>query len=540
MARKDRIRKANKVLDDYLMNIPDEEEDKRKAAKDYKFDRSKYTAAQIKTAKENIAQMKAEKISSGKNGWSEEDYNLFTPLELDIVTENYGNRSRKIYAEQNRIANFTPEQQEAYDVEQKVEEEKQDAKREIDNERRYSEKFVESQDNQIKDFEGVWNDNIQELTIKNYIDNGNLTREEAEERTNRIRNERPRSDKRAEKKEERKRKKEDKANEAIEDQDKNVKGYGGEMTETIEGTFANEYIAEGMTEEEALQRVKSIREGRNTKEETNTYNPETFTGKLEAPSASTILPDEVDEQSGELTRRQTLDAQNAADSSIKDAAKPPPPTPPPSGGMDTAMAGSYISSIGQSAATTIDFISNVVDGPDKETNYFADYANRTLAKIDEIKRFAGVTRKMKLADTTMAEQGARAANRGTARGIGSLRALDLGIHIAGMGERRAIESEFATDVTKTLGMEADTLLNQDATRMGAETDRAEKEQMNKDTWKTNFSQSLMNIGSTAQNIGRNMNAGRSEEMGWDVTKSSSKYLTSEQIDEYYEFKKIYG
>ena len=540
MARKDRIRKANKVLDDYLMNIPDEEEDKRKAAKDYKFDRSKYTAAQIKTAKENIAQMKAEKISSGKNGWSEEDYNLFTPLELDIVTENYGNRSRKIYAEQNRIANFTPEQQEAYDVEQKVEEEKQDAKREIDNERRYSEKFVESQDNQIKDFEGVWNDNIQELTIKNYIDNGNLTREEAEERTNRIRNERPRSDKRAEKKEERKRKKEDKTNKAIEDQDKIVKGYGGEMTETIEGTFADEYIAEGMTEKEALQRVKSIREGRNTKGETNTYNPEAFTGKLEAPNSLTILPDEVDEQSGELTRRQTLDAQNAADSSIKDAAKPPPPTPPPSGGMDTAMAGSYISSIGQSAATTIDFISNVVDGPDKETNYFADYANRTLAKIDEIKRFAGVTRKMKLADTTMAEQGARAANRGTARGIGSLRALDLGIHIAGMGERRAIESEFATDVTKTLGMEADTLLNQDATRMGAETDRAEKEQMNKDTWKTNFSQSLMNIGSTAQNIGRNMNAGRSEEMGWDVTKSSSKYLTSEQIDEYYEFKKIYG
>ncbi|MHA1197769.1 MAG: hypothetical protein ACTSQF_00230 [Candidatus Heimdallarchaeaceae archaeon] len=198
--------------------------------------------------------------------------------------------------------------------------------------------------------------------------------------------------------------------------------------------------------------------------------------------------------------------------------------------------GSMISSIGQSAATTIDFISNVVDGPDKETNYFADYANRTLAKINEIKTFAGVTRKMKLADTTMAERGARAANRGTARGIGSLRALDLGVHIAGMKERRAIEGEFATDVTKTLGMEADTLLNQDSVRMGAETDRAEKEQMNRDTWKTNFSQSLMNIGSTAQNIGRNMNTEKSEEIGWGIAKSSSKFASEEEIEEFYKWK----
>jgi len=213
-------------------------------------------------------------------------------------------------------------------------------------------------------------------------------------------------------------------------------------------------------------------------------------------------------------------------------------------GVTDAGKGAAIGTIVGAAGSTLSSLVNLgvtLSSNDKEpSNPFAGYADRAMRKLDESKQFAGRNKDLQMQDLLLSENTARASNRNSARGINTMRALDLGSHIAGMGAERKINQDYNTTMQGIMGQEASTLLNADGVVMGAEERRNDRVQANKDNYRSNLSSNITDFGNMFQNMGKISNQQESDRIGASMIAKSGRYGTPAEYAELLEYRKNDG
>lgn len=200
-------------------------------------------------------------------------------------------------------------------------------------------------------------------------------------------------------------------------------------------------------------------------------------------------------------------------------------------GMNMAGAADAAGAVG-GALTSLTNLGIALTSKDKvPRSPFTTYATDALKKLDETKQFAGRVRSMQQQDLLLQEQGARRSARGSARGIGTFRAQELGIHIAGMGGRRAIDTDYYNRLEGIHGKEADVLLDRDRVRMGDEVRRQETIQKERDAYRSAISEAVSGVGTYAQQQAKMKNKERENKMKMDLGYFIGKYGPREDYKE---------
>ena len=203
-------------------------------------------------------------------------------------------------------------------------------------------------------------------------------------------------------------------------------------------------------------------------------------------------------------------------------------------GMDMSGMGNAVGAIGSTTASIVNLGITLASKEDETKNPFAGFATEALGKIGDIKSMAGRMKDLEMSDIALAEQGQRSRNRNMARGISDARGLDLGTHIAGLGARKDVVKDYTKNIMDADVAEMGLLIDKDKTIMGAEERRMERDQTNKDNYLSNLSSNIMDFGNISQQIGRNMNISKENEIGTKLA-GSGEYGTS---DEYLDYFKI--
>ncbi len=173
------------------------------------------------------------------------------------------------------------------------------------------------------------------------------------------------------------------------------------------------------------------------------------------------------------------------------------------------MVGAVSGAVGNLAnlATTIASRDQIKDNP------FANYASDALSKLASMKSMAGSMRDMQMQDATLSKNTARANNRNMARGVGDMRALDMGTHVAGLKNQRAINSAYENQIMNISGQEAGMLLDRDKTIMSGQERTDAINQANKDNYLSNLSSNITDFSTTGQQLGKTMNQQESNKLG---------------------------
>lgn len=174
---------------------------------------------------------------------------------------------------------------------------------------------------------------------------------------------------------------------------------------------------------------------------------------------------------------------------------------------DISSIGSTVGAVGDmfgslaSLATTI--INRSTDSPNK--SFFEAYAQDALGTLNESKKYAKQTYDLGQKSNLLAEHTQRERNRNSARGVSSLRGLDMGTHIAGLQANERGIMNYSNQMMNILGRESNMLLDRDRVVMGARERADLRNRADKDAYYTNLSQNFADIGATTQNIGATMN-----------------------------------
>lgn len=194
----------------------------------------------------------------------------------------------------------------------------------------------------------------------------------------------------------------------------------------------------------------------------------------------------------------------------------------PSTGMSI---GSVIGATGSALSSLVDLGITLSSKDKVAPNPFADYATATLNKLNQTESLAAKERDLQLSDLSVAQSTQQARNSQMARGISSYRGLSLATYLAGLGQQRKIEESYLGNMENIQNKEADVLLNRDRVVMGEQGIINQQIQQEKDAYRTNVAQSVANIGTTAENIGRNLNLEKRSEMAMRIAGNSGKYGT---------------
>ena len=194
------------------------------------------------------------------------------------------------------------------------------------------------------------------------------------------------------------------------------------------------------------------------------------------------------------------------------------------GASDIGKVGNLV---GFASGVTSDLINLGVTLSSKEnvkTSPFRGYATEALEKVGELDSMATRMKDLNKADLALSTSTQRAINRNTARGISSLRAMDLGTHIAGLGAQRDIEREYQGRLAENARLETSILLDRDKTTMAAQERTDLINQQNKDAYLSNLSQNITSFGATGQTFGRNINISEQNRINEKLA-SQGKYGT---------------
>lgn len=170
-------------------------------------------------------------------------------------------------------------------------------------------------------------------------------------------------------------------------------------------------------------------------------------------------------------------------------------------GDAVGMAGNLVSTFGPMQNT----IRNR-RGDTPNINAYKNYGQEGLKKLDQSKQYINQVRDQKLQDLELARQGTINRNNGSARGINTLRALNLVTDSMANNSRNDVYNQFAQGMQSILSQEASMLNDRDSKVMQGEYMRDLADRQDRDNFFSQLSKDISNMGTGLQATGKNINA----------------------------------
>ena len=144
-------------------------------------------------------------------------------------------------------------------------------------------------------------------------------------------------------------------------------------------------------------------------------------------------------------------------------------------------------------------------GDTPNINAFENYGQEGLSKLDESKEYVNQVRDQQLQDLELSRQGAFNRNSNSARGLNTIRALNLATDSAANNTKSGIHNQFAQMMTDILGKEAAFMNDRDSKVMQGDYARDQGDRMDRDNFFSQLSQNIASMGTGLQSTGKNVN-----------------------------------
>jgi len=145
-------------------------------------------------------------------------------------------------------------------------------------------------------------------------------------------------------------------------------------------------------------------------------------------------------------------------------------------------------------------------GDTPNVNAFKNYGKDALAKMDASKQYVNQVRDNQLSDLELSKNSAIKRGRNSARGVNTLRALDLATDANANNSRNQIYNQFAQAMQQIYGQEAALENDQDAKVMQGEYGRDLADRQDRDNYFSQMAEDIATKGTGLQHIGKNVNA----------------------------------
>ena len=144
-------------------------------------------------------------------------------------------------------------------------------------------------------------------------------------------------------------------------------------------------------------------------------------------------------------------------------------------------------------------------GDTPNINPFLDYGKDALAKMDQSKQYVNQVRDEQNKDLELSRTSAIKRGRNSARGVNTLRALDLATDANANNTKSQIYNQFAQAMQQIYGQEATLENDQDSKVMQGEYMRDLADRQDRDNYFTQMAQDIATKGTGLQHIGKSFN-----------------------------------
>lgn len=165
-------------------------------------------------------------------------------------------------------------------------------------------------------------------------------------------------------------------------------------------------------------------------------------------------------------------------------------------------------SLGGSAISTFAPYFNTLKNRSQDTpnqNFFTDYGNDALERIEESKGYVDQNKEQALSDSQYQSNATQNNLRNSARGVNQLRALDIANKTTTDRANNQIYTQFANQMMQILHQQAGVENQQDQVFMGAEAQVDLSNRQDNDNFSTQLGADKSNIGYGLQHIGKDVN-----------------------------------
>lgn len=158
-------------------------------------------------------------------------------------------------------------------------------------------------------------------------------------------------------------------------------------------------------------------------------------------------------------------------------------------------------------------------GDTPNINAFKNYGQEGLTKLDESKQFAAGVRDNTLSDLELSRNTSVTRNRNSARGINTLRALDLASDMGVNNTKAGVYNNYAQQLQGIYAQQAQMENQQDQVVMGGEQARDLADRQDRDNYFSQMAQDIATKGTGLQQLGKNFNQIKSRNITGKVLNS---------------------
>jgi hypothetical protein len=182
------------------------------------------------------------------------------------------------------------------------------------------------------------------------------------------------------------------------------------------------------------------------------------------------------------------------------------------------LAGNLYGGLGPMMGTFL----NRMETP-KNQNFFREFGAEGLRAMQEAQALSAINRDKQLADIKLQEEAGRQRGRNSARGVNTLRALDIAADMGANQAQGQAYNAYAQQMMQMLGQKAQMENQQDQMVMQGETARDLADRQDVDNFYTNLVQNLSSQSELMQKTGRDLNTAQYNKMLLNMSPMFSKY-----------------
>jgi hypothetical protein len=159
----------------------------------------------------------------------------------------------------------------------------------------------------------------------------------------------------------------------------------------------------------------------------------------------------------------------------------------------------------------------------KNINFFREFGQDALRAAQEAQGLASTNKYQQLRDLKLQENAARQRGRGSARGVNTLRALDLASDMLGQQGMEQVYNNYAQQMMSLLGQKSQLENVQDQMVMQGEQNRDLADRQDIDAFYTNLAENMATASEFTQKQGRDLNVKQYNNDVLTLSSSLSKY-----------------
>ena len=159
----------------------------------------------------------------------------------------------------------------------------------------------------------------------------------------------------------------------------------------------------------------------------------------------------------------------------------------------------------------------------KNINFFRNFGQDALRAAQEAQGLASTNKYQQLRDLKLQENAARQRGRGSARGVNTLRALDLASDMLGQQGMEQVYNNYAQQMMSLLGQKSQLENVQDQMVMQGEQNRDLADRQDIDAFYTNLAENMATASEFTQKQGRDLNVKQYNDDVLTLSNSLSKY-----------------